>query len=233
MSTSKIEFSKIEQLVKGSHLRCCGGFHVSELPEAAVDIPTAVETVILVGNTGGAFWRQFRAAKPKEPHPINRWTRDTILDIAGQLGAETIFPFDGPPFPPFQKWAQGAEDVFPSPIGPLVHREFGLWHAYRGALLFQEKIDLPQRAEKQLSPCEQCTEKPCLTSCPVDVFSGDPFNFGACVNYVNSQAGIECRFNGCQARRACPVGSDHCYEPDQAAYHMKFFLENVERFISD
>jgi len=238
MGVSKIEnnqktYVEIAQLAENVGLRCCGGFHISETLEAQTDLPTGIKTVILIGNTGSAFWRQFKKARPAGPHPINRWTRDNLLEIADQLSARTIFPFDGPPFPPFQKWAMWTEDVFPSPIGPLVHGEFGLWHAYRGALLFESRTELPPRTDNPASPCDNCPDKPCMKSCPVDVFSDDPFNFKACVGYVNSTAGKDCRSNGCQARRACPVGSDHCYEPDQAAYHMQFFLENVERFITD
>ena len=50
------------------------------------------------------------------------------------VGAAPIYPFGGPPYWPFQRWAQRAEAVFPSPLGILIHPEYGLWHAYRAAL---------------------------------------------------------------------------------------------------
>lgn len=228
-----MDYSEITQRIESVFLRCCGGFYPNESVDSEDEIPARTVTVIMVGNTGGEFWRQFRNANPKDPHPINRWTRDNLTRVSEQLGADVIFPFDGPPFPPFQKWAKRAEGVYPSPIGPLIHPEYGLWHAYRGALLFKEKIELPDSIGTQVSPCDKCADKPCLTSCPVDVFSGEQFNFKACVGYVNKPDGEDCRTTGCQARRACPVGADHIYEPDQAAFHMKAFLENVERFIDD
>ncbi len=30
---------------------------------------------------------------------------------------------------------------------------------------------------------------------------------------------------GCRARRACPVGREYFYDPEQAAFHMRAFLD--------
>ena len=40
-----------------------------------------------------------------------------------------------------------AEGLKPSPIGILMHPQFGLWHAYRGALLFDVEIELRRLAQ--------------------------------------------------------------------------------------
>ena len=37
-----------------------------------------------------------------------------------------------------------AEAVAPSPLGILIHPDYGLWHAYRGALAFAERLALPR-----------------------------------------------------------------------------------------
>ena len=50
-----------------------------------------------------------------------------------------------PDMPPFQRWALRAEAVYASPLGILIHPEYGLWHAYRAALLFTERLALPER----------------------------------------------------------------------------------------
>ena len=41
----------------------------------------------------------------------------------------------------------------PSPLGILIHPEFGLWHALRGALLFRDRLELPA-IEARPSPCD-------------------------------------------------------------------------------
>ena len=44
-----------------------------------------------------------------------------IEALARELGGKALFPFGGPPFLPFQRWAQRAEPVHSSPIGLLIH----------------------------------------------------------------------------------------------------------------
>jgi len=59
-----------------------------------------------------------------------------------------------------------AEPLHRSPLGLLIHPEWGLWHSYRGALGLRERLDLPPH-ESVASPCESCRERPCLSACPV------------------------------------------------------------------
>jgi hypothetical protein len=66
-------------------------------------------------------------------------------------------------------------------------------------------------------------DKPCLSACPVGAFSGRSYDVPACVNHTRSTAGVDCREAGCRARRACPVGREYPYEPDQARFHMDAF----------
>ena len=63
-----------------------------------------------------------------------------------------------------------AEGLKASPLGILMHPEYGLWHAYRGALLFDEALaaeDLNQEPENPIHLCALCDRKPCLDACPV------------------------------------------------------------------
>ena len=50
------------------------------------------------------------------------------------LGAEVVFPFEGPPYPPVLQWAEQAGQAFPSPIAMFIHGKYGLWHAFQFAL---------------------------------------------------------------------------------------------------
>ena len=131
------------------------------------------------------------------------------------------YPFDGPPYPPFQRWAVAAGIAFRSPIGPLIHPVYGLWHAYRGAFRLAEAIDVP--APSGAAPCDSCVDRPCLSACPVDAFAGGSYNVPACVAHIDAAAGADCRDQGCRARRACPVGRASIHEPAQARFHMDHF----------
>ena len=205
----------------GSHgLILRGGFH----PAPEDGEPDEAATLLLVGNAGAQMWRAFAAGRREEPHPLNAWTRRVVSEVAEAVGATARFPFDGPPYWPFQRWARKAEPVHPSPIGPLILPVYGLWHAYRGALVFRERLALPARDEGA-SPCDDCADRPCLSRCPVDAFPAPGrYRVPACVAHVAAPEGADCLGLGCRARRACPVGRDYVYEPDQARLHMTAFL---------
>jgi len=185
-----------------------------------------VGTIVLAGMAGREGWSAF-AASPEAGDglgdPLDRWSRRVIEALARELGGAAFFPFGGPPFWPFQQWARRAEPVHPSPIGILIHPRHGLWHSYRGALGFREKLAIPAPAALP-SPCESCSGRWCLKACPVGAFSSAGYDVAACVAHVKSPAGGDCMSLGCRARRACPVGAEHAYGPGQANFLMEAFL---------
>ncbi len=197
-----------------------GGFH----PGADDHVPADTKTLILIGNAGPDMWRVFSNAMPVDPNPLNTWSKAIIDDIAADVGADAAYPFMGPPYFPFQQWAMKADTVFASPIGPLIHPVYGMWHAYRGALLFKDTIDLPEMPNAS-SPCDTCIDKPCLTTCPVEAFSANGYDVPGCRSHIGSHEGRDCLDNGCRARRACPIGQDYIYEAAQARFHMMHFLD--------
>jgi len=185
-----------------------------------------IRTIVLAGMAGREGWSAFAAspeARDRAGHPLDRWSRRVIGGLARELGAKALFPFGGPPFLPFQQWARRAEPVHPSPIGILIHPRYGLWHSYRGALGFREALDIPEPAAAP-SPCDSCSERWCLKACPVDAFSDAGYDVGACAGYLSGAAGADCMGLGCRARRACPIGAEHAYGPDEANFLMRAFL---------
>lgn len=194
-----------------------GGFH------ATADDGLPDGTLILIGNLGGALWSAFMAARRDEPHPLDSWTRRVVGPIAEKLGAHALYPFDGPPWHPFQRWAQRAEGLKPSPVGPLMHPEYGPWHAYRAALLFPGHLSLPP-PPTPAHPCESCRDQPCLSACPVDAVGPGRYAVAACVREVTGPDRAVCRSGGCAARRVCPVGRRHAYGDEQQGFHMAAFL---------
>lgn len=219
-----MDVTRLDEALAAAGMMRRGGFRPGpddNVPAAAPGRPA--RTVFLVGNAGPALWRAFEAAGRDEADPLDGWTRRTLAPIAEATGARALFPFDGPPYLPFQRWAASADEVHVSPLGILVHPDFGLWHAYRGALAFAERLDLPVPARRP-SPCETCADKPCLDACPVGAFTRAGYDVAACAGHIAGPAGAECMDGGCLARRACPVGRDHAYAPDQARFHMARFL---------
>ncbi len=198
-----------------------GAFH----PEPGDGVPEPTGTLVLVGNAGPGMWRSFTAVRDPSTELIDDWTRDTLGALAGDLGCRVCFPFGGRPYFPFQRWARKAEPCYTSPLGILIHPLYGLWHGYRGALMFAERLELPP-PETEPNPCRTCPDKPCLATCPVAAFSGDGYDVPACAGHLRASAGADCMDLGCRARRACPVGRDYHYSPPQARFHMEAFLRN-------
>ena len=205
-------------------LRLRGGFCPG--PEDGVpafDDGRPARSLYLVGHAGPAMWAAFRAAGPAGDHPLDRWSRMVLDEVADEFAGRALLPGDGPPWLPFQRWAQAADAVYPSPIGILIHPEFGLWHGYRGALAFAEALPTPAR-DPRPSPCESCADRPCLSTCPVNAFGSEGYDVPACTGHLADPAGADCLETGCRARRACSVGRDYHYPDGEAAHHMAAFF---------
>lgn len=182
-------------------------------------------TIALLGFEGRGGWPAF-AASPEyadnRPDPLDRWSRRVVERLAETFGAEALFPFDGPPWHPFQAWAMLAGAAHPSPLGLLIHPGLGLWHSYRGALAFPERLRLPERPDTT-APCPTCTAEPCLTACPVEAFTPGRYDVAACRTHLGTPTGAACRDGGCRARLSCPVGAAHAYGAEQTTFLMDAF----------
>ena len=181
-----------------------------------------------VGRRGFDVFAASPEAADGAEHPLDRWSRRVIDALAAELGAKAFYPFGGPPYWPFQRWALHGDDVHASPIGLLIRADYGLWHSYRGALGFSRDIAPPARPKRE-RPCDTCPGRPCLTTCPVGAFRAGRYDVAACASWLQAPGGADCMNEGCRARRACPVGAEHRPTPAQAAFHMRAFLAARER----
>lgn len=229
MRNEPAQYTAVAAAIAPTGMVARGGFE----PVPADEVPPladgrAVRTVVVVGNVGGAMWSRFRSEERAVPDPLDDWTRRVLEPIAAAFDAGYAHPSDEP-FIPMQRWAQRADDVFESPIGLLVHPDHGLWHAYRGALLFPDVVDGLPPVGVRPSPCATCVGQPCRTACPVDAFTtGDAglvaYDHERCRGHVRTGRAPRCLTEGCAARRACPVGADGFYDVDQMRFHMRAFV---------
>lgn len=238
MARSATTWNEIAAGAEAAGLRLRGGFAVEagdDVPDLAPGRPA--RALVLLGGVGGSLWPAFSRSPELAdgaPDPLDRWSLRVVSALAESFGAMPLFPFGGPPYQPFLRWARRAEPVAPSPIGLLVHPRYGLWHAYRGALALDAPLDIPAR-EAAASPCETCTDRPCLSTCPVGAFAppladGFPrYDLQGCAAHLRVPAGADCLQAGCRARRACPVAPGLAYEAAQASFHMAAFLRARNR----
>ncbi len=229
MTEGNASLEEVKRALADAGLVSRGAFHPApddKVPALAGGAPA--RTLVLAGNAGRSMWAAFAKAEHAPEHALDAWSRAVLAPIAARFGGAAILLGGGPPYPPFIAWAQRAGPVAPSPIGMMIHPDFGLWHAYRGALALPGRLDLPE-PDTRPSPCDSCADKPCLTTCPVDAFKPSGYDVPACIDFLQTPPGAECASQGCAARRSCPIGQDHIYAPAQAAFHMAAFVKANRR----
>lgn len=178
--------------------------------------------IALVGNVGSLIWPHFDAARQtRKELTLDQWTEEVVDSIASAFGLDVVYPFKGPPYYPFIQWAKRTGRLFSSPIGLTIHPDYGLWIAFRAALLLDSSLGDELKAASH--PCDSCQDQPCLSACPVGAFAAEAYDFDACLSHLATPANI-CREGGCLARIACPVGSDHRYQKPHATFHMNQLL---------
>lgn len=200
----------------GEMLDVVGAFHPGDDEDLG-------KTLVLLGPKEPVFWPHFAASeeyRDAAPDPLDRWSCRVIGTLANELGAAPHFPFGGPPYKPFLRWAVQSGRAWSSPAGLLVHDTAGMMISFRGALALTVRLVLPDASAQ---PCLTCPDKPCLTACPVDALSETAgYDVPACKSWL--KAGAACMTRGCAARRACPLSKRFPRLDAQSAFHMSAFL---------
>ncbi len=209
--------SGIETRANDVALSIFGALHPADLD--------GVGTLILLGPREPGFWATFTGSpeyRDGAPDALDRWSARVIGALAGEIGGRAFFPSDGPPYHPFFRWALDSGRAWQSPVRLLVHDTAGLFASYRGAIGLAERLDLPP--VPAASPCDNCTDMPCLSACPADAMTGEGYDVPACKSFLQTDAGRDCLIGGCLVRCACPVSQSYGRLKDQSAFHMRAFL---------
>lgn len=210
--------ASVDIAVRAQHLAVFGALHPSPEDKA----PEGIQTIVMLGPEEPGFWAHFTDSpeyKDGAADPMNRWSTRVISALAQDLGATPLFPFGGPPWQPFIRWAQSTGRSHLSPVGLLVHDHAGLMVSYRGALGFAERFDIPHPPP---NPCQTCTDQPCRTACPVGAFGSAQYDVPACKADLD-RPGNDCLSRGCAVRRICPVSQTYGRLEAQSAFHMEAF----------
>lgn len=214
------QLAEINKAAGAEQLCLMGAFH-PQRPKSPED---DFGTCILLGTDAG-FWPHFAAspeARDSQPDPVDRWSTRVIGALATRFAATARYPFGGPPYQPFLRWAQASGRCWSSPVGMLVHDHAGMMISFRGALLFAGRLPLP-KAQRQ-NPCLTCPDQPCTTACPVGALSADAsYDVAACHRFLDTPPGSDCLQTGCASRRACPVSQQFGRPTAQSAHHMLNF----------
>lgn len=211
---------RLSTAVSEHGLMLMGAFH----PDKAEGMAQDAGTIVLLGPSPD-FWPIFKSSPEfTHPDPIDRWSTRVITSLANRFDAVPVFPFGGPPYAPFLRWAKLTGRAWDSPVGMLVHDTTGLMVSYRGALLFSEPLDLPGVVPAK--PCDTCSDRPCLTACPVAALGQNGYDIPVCTAFLDTDAGKDCMNRGCHVRRSCPASRGAGRHEDQSAHHMRIFRGN-------
>jgi hypothetical protein len=92
------DYREVAAAVAATGMVARGGFATDPADQLAMPDGSAVRSVVVIGNIGGAMWPRFRAERPlgraTGPNPLDTWTRATLRPIAAQFGAAFVHPSD-------------------------------------------------------------------------------------------------------------------------------------------
>lgn len=219
--------AELLEALAGAGFLCLGGFETADgadlLPLAG---GTPARSLLLIGSTGPSVWPKLTTsseAADGAADPLDRYTRRVLTAIAAAEDLDVVFPFDGPPYHPFQQWAKRCGGFSQSPMGVLAHHDYGPWTGFRAAFLSARPLAF-QAGAPAAGPCESCEEKPCISACPAEALSLEAgYDVPRCRTHLAADRSRLC-WSGCLARRACPYGAAHRQDPENARFHMESFI---------
>ncbi len=217
-------------------------YHINQrFPEA--------ETIVVIGNGGGAFWKHFRAYVETRPgylqqheHPLDDYTVEVIgaglaplLDEV-RLRYRLIYPFQffSGLTVSFRHLAQAAGLAGPSILGLQIHPTYGPWMALRAAILIDQNLKaLPALSVPAVAqgfdPCPTCVERPCLAACPAQAISAEKgWDVPSCAQH-RLHVPTDC-IDRCHARYHCVYGREHRYPEDELEYHQRLSFATLRAY---
>jgi len=210
---------------------------IQRLPDQVValltkfNLPVSDQTrIILIGNGGRALWESIPPSLWLQADPVDQHSSAAACRFARQIltqdNYQIIYPGDTPVA--LQQLGTIAGWHTPSPLGIGINPQWGLWYAYRVAVITNDPLpEILQPAPP--SPCAACAEKPCLSVCPAGALCAtSTISIDICASYRLAPKS-SCA-DRCRARMSCPVATEQRYTLDQIQYHYRLSLETLRHY---
>ncbi len=187
--------------------------------------------LVLIGHGGREMWEALQASEfSNQPNPVDsfsvgtvkRWLAESYPDAKYEI----IYPVSEQMLP-LQQLGKLAGWHHDSPFRIGINCRWGSWFAYRAVVLVDAELPVTT-PEIWGSPCEKCTEKPCITACPAGAVSDEEKMLECCIDY-RLEEGSTCA-RQCLSRLACPVGAEHRYDREQLNYHYEQSLQTIQHW---
>lgn len=187
--------------------------------------------LVMIGHAGNLMWQRLEAEGMSSADPVDEYSERCagrfVREFLGGCGWRLLYPGDLPI--PLQQLGSAAGWHHDSPLGIGVNSAHGSWFGYRVVLLVKAEIPVSVHPSGT-SPCINCTDKPCISTCPARALSSDTSpDIRACIGYRVGD-GSQCAFT-CRAREACPAGDDHRYVEQQVRYFYGRSLDSIKAYI--
>ncbi len=214
----------------------------SQLPSLKVDTEAnKVEALLVVLQLGARFGNAaLRVSTNSINNPYDQlsikicetWLQKKHIENFIRLYPDS----DSPPLRPL---LQATNIAFSSPLGTGIRHDVGPWYAVRTVyvanipqdLYDQIVLNFPPYTPQATSPCETCTQKPCITACPAKAIAhGTPANLQACSQFRIGNESVCAK--RCHARLACPVGIKSRYSDAQLDYHYGVSLQSIKSYFA-
>ncbi|MCP4003467.1 MAG: hypothetical protein GY725_04660 [bacterium] len=190
----------------------------------ASEISPDICSVLIVGHAGRGFWERFRVSPEAEldEDPLDRFAQRSFVEIRRDFPAVIDIASytakrDGA-YLPLQKLGSRAGFGTPGRLGLLIHPEFGPWLAMRAVFFLSEETPRSGSGDSGHSDFEPCVDcpAPCATACHGGAISANGIDLWVCTRSKTSHPPCT---RGCDARRACVVGSRYAYGDEQLEHH--------------
>lgn len=204
----------------------------SALKETGIELQD-YSSLILIGHSGNTMWQRLQERGDEGKAPVDEFSIFYAkLFVHKYLdGCEYIVLYPGELPIPLQQLGAIAGWHHSSPLGLGVNKTYGPWFGYRAALLVRTKLPVlvDQLGE---SPCTQCADKPCISTCPANALSYSELpNISSCVDYrMRERSPCELQ---CLARLACPVGTEFRYSDEQLNYFYGRSITAIKAYMAE
>lgn len=211
-------------------------FNLDTLPEDILDTIRAAgldiesySQLILIGHAGRKLWESVTASGIESADPIDDFTVCTVGQWFAACQPQNTYRLIYPSNHPIglQRLGQLAGWHHPSPFMVGIDQEWGSWFAYRAVAIADTRFE-PSTPLQGTSPCDTCTHKICIASCPGAALEGGRFSLDKCVSHRRKE-GSGCKAT-CLARVSCPVGSQHKYCEEQIRHTYSISMRAIERY---
>ncbi len=186
--------------------------------------------LVLIGHGGRQLWESLKTITQQTADPIDDFstfhTKQFISETLENPKHLLLYPSTSYPIP-LQQLGELAGWCHPSPLSLGINPTYGLWFAYRAAFLVDAELPLTTPSTHP-SPCDSCTDKPCITTCPAGAAQPNKLDYIKC-SHFRLREDSPCQ-DRCLARMACPVGTKHQYTLEQIQYHYGLSMETVRAY---